>query len=156
MMQTFWLLVLFEMLNFPPRVSGTRAGLCVLALLDLVPTLRRLSETMPKWSPDLHTICISKACVFNTCIYGINTFNNVFTAMKCSIIPVFTATTCSMHCVYGNDMFNTCVHSQGVFYSVLISKNVVCCTCIITNMLYDTALSSPTHICILLTKQMQF
>ena len=142
----FWLLVLFEMLNFPPRVSGTRAGLCVLALLDLVPTLRRLSETMPKWSPDLHTICISKACVFNTCIYGINTFNNLF-----------TATTCSMHCVYGNDMFNTCVHSQGVFYySVLISKNVVCCTCIITNMLYDTALSSPTHICILLTKQMQF
>ena len=35
-MQTFWLLVLFEMLNFPPRVSGTRAGLCV---LDLVPIL---------------------------------------------------------------------------------------------------------------------
>ena len=119
MMQTFWLLVLFEMLNFPPRVSGTRAGLCVLALLDLVPTLRRLSEIMPKWSPDLHTICISKACVFNTCIYGINTFNNVFTAMKCSIIPVFTATTCSMHCVYGND--KRTFHSFATLINVLFT-----------------------------------
>ena len=61
MMKTFWLLMLTKILNFPPRVSGRVAGLGVLALLDLVTTLRRLSETMPKWSPDLYTIYIPKA-----------------------------------------------------------------------------------------------
>ena len=55
-MKTLWLLMLTKILNFPPRVSGRVAGLGVLALLDLVTTLRRLSETMPKWSPDLYTI----------------------------------------------------------------------------------------------------
>ena len=52
---------------------------------------------------------------------------HVFTAMKCSIIPVFTATTCPIHCVYGNDMFNTCVHRhKTVFDNVLIRKHGLC------------------------------
>ena len=61
MTQTFWLLVLYKMSVFSSPRQRARAGLCVLALLDLVPTLRRLSVVMLKWSPDLYTICISKA-----------------------------------------------------------------------------------------------
>ena len=61
MMQTFWLVVLCKMSLFSSPRQRARAGLCVLALLDLVPTLRRLSVVMLKWSPDLYTIYIAKA-----------------------------------------------------------------------------------------------